>query len=112
MRLIHVCSRCRVTWEEEGVPTEHDLCYVCRGLVAPKITPAQIEIVKEVWRDIQKVVMVVLTLLMLGTMIHVGNEIVTMRNELTKCRATIETMKVKIIDLTAEIAKGIRVRLF
>jgi hypothetical protein len=66
----------------------------------------------ELFHIAQKVVMVVLTVGVLMSMLHVGNEIVTMRDELKKARATIETMKTTIDNLTAEIHKGIKIRLW
>lgn len=66
----------------------------------------------EIFRMIQKVVMVGLTIAVLMSMIHVGNEIVTMRDELKKARATIESMQKTIADLTTEIRKGVKVRLW
>ena len=66
----------------------------------------------EIFKIVQRVLMVLLTVGLLFTMVHVGNEIVTMRNELTKCRATIETMKTEITKLTTEINKGLRIRIF
>ena len=66
----------------------------------------------DIFHIVQKVIMVVLTVGVLMTMVHVGNEIVTMRDELKKARATIETMKTTIDNLTAEVRKGIKIRLW
>ena len=66
----------------------------------------------EIFHLIQKVVMVGLTVAVLMSMVHVGNEIVTMRDELKKARATIESMEKTIAGLTAEIHKGVKIRLW
>jgi cell division protein FtsL len=66
----------------------------------------------EIFKVIQRIIMVVLTVGVLIVMCHVGDEIVVMQKELKQSRITIEAMKDKIADLTKEINKGIKIRLW
>lgn len=61
---------------------------------------------------VQRVIMVILTIGVLITMIHVGNKIDRMRMELNEAGVTINAMKDKISDLTTEISKGFKIRLW
>ena len=67
---------------------------------------------KEIFTYIQRIVMVVLTVALLITMIRVGNQIVIVKDGIEKARVTAEEMQKKITDLTTEIHKGIRIRLW
>ena len=64
----------------------------------------------EIFKIIQRVIMVILTVIMIISLVKLGNNILIMREELQKARIGIDTMKIEISRLTDEINKGIKIR--
>lgn len=120
----YICMACGKI--EDLLPNTPEPVCTCGGRMSKAITELKRRVPKvalalkvmlaipEYWKailiGIQRLLMVILTIAVLFCMIHVGDEIVTMRNELEKARTTIEQMKTEITNLTTEIHKGIKIR--